>query len=194
MFVSNYNENHTSWACLLARKLAAYAAHVDGADYVRRCHPQMIEFISNVQVAALPQKDGHIMLTVYLAAGNQPGPGAYSPTASATSPRKAAFSMCGRPQTANAESFTPGPGQYKTAPTKTHVGTHPNSSSYTFGLKTLADKEAERKPGPAGRHPVLCSLFVEPVYSRFAQLDRVQLEKDCSCLCVLYRVHQAAAA
>lgn len=47
-------------------------------------------------------------------------------------------------------SSSPGPGQYGSADSKQHVGISPNPPRYTFGLKTLGDKESGRKPGPAG--------------------------------------------
>ncbi|KAL0055226.1 hypothetical protein WJX82_009017 [Trebouxia sp. C0006] len=95
---------------------------------------------------------------------SKPGPGAYSPALTATTSRKAAFSIRARPQVSTHGSFSPGPGQYGTAPSKPHVGLAPNPPCYTFGLKTLRDKEAERKPGPAAYNlelkpsPVAASL------------------------------------
>jgi len=87
---------------------------------------------------------------------SKPGPGAYSPALTATTSRKAAFSIRARPQVSTHGSFSPGPGQYGTAPSKPHVGLAPNPPCYTFGLKTLRDKEAERKPGPAGEPSDIC--------------------------------------
>jgi len=87
---------------------------------------------------------------------SKPGPGAYSPALTATTSRKAAFSIRARPQVSTHGSFSPGPGQYGTAPSKPHVGLAPNPPCYTFGLKTLGDKEAERKPGPAGEPAEFC--------------------------------------
>ena len=80
----------------------------------------------------------------------KPGPGAYSPSTIATSSRKAAYSIQARPYASKQSSSGPGPGQYGTASVKQHVGTASNAPRYTFGLKTLMDKESERKPGPAG--------------------------------------------
>ena len=80
----------------------------------------------------------------------KPGPGAYSPSVAATASRKAAFSIQARPHASKRGSSSPGPGQYGSASGKQHVGTSPNAPCYTFGLKTLGDKESERKPGPAG--------------------------------------------
>lgn len=69
----------------------------------------------------------------------------------ATTSRKAAFSLRAKPHAARQESSTPGPGQYGSHPSKPHVGLAPNAPCYTFGLRTLGDREAEeRKPGPAG--------------------------------------------
>lgn len=81
---------------------------------------------------------------------SKPGPGAYNPSATATVSRKAAYSIQARPHASKQGSFMPGPGQYGSASGKQHVGTAPNPPCYTFGLKTLGNKESERKPGPAG--------------------------------------------
>jgi len=81
---------------------------------------------------------------------SKPGPGAYNPSVTPTTSRKAAFSIRARPQAVSQGSFSPGPGQYGSGPSKPHVGLAPNAPCYTFGLKTLTDKEADRKPGPAG--------------------------------------------
>ncbi|DBA77331.1 TPA: Outer dense fiber protein 3 [Trebouxia sp. C0005] len=95
---------------------------------------------------------------------SKPGPGTYSPALTATTSRKAAFSIRARPQVSTHGSFSPGPGQYGTGPSKPHVGLAPNPPCYTFGLKALGDKEAERKPGPAAYNlelkpsPVAASL------------------------------------
>ena len=81
---------------------------------------------------------------------SKPGPAAYSPSITATASRKAAFSLQARPHASKQGSSSPGPGQYGSASSKQYVGTSPNPPRYTFGLKTLGDKESERKPGPAG--------------------------------------------
>ncbi|KAL3149168.1 hypothetical protein ABBQ32_002001 [Trebouxia sp. C0010 RCD-2024] len=80
---------------------------------------------------------------------SKPGPGAYSPSVAAIASRKAAYSIQGRPHGSQQGTRSPGPGQYGNASGKQHVGTAPNPPCYTFGLKALGDREAERKPGPA---------------------------------------------
>ena len=85
-----------------------------------------------------------------IAVERKPGPGAYSPSGTATSSRKAAFSIRAKLQPGRTASFTPGPGQYGISRGEPLVGSHPNAPCYTFGLKTLGDMEADRKPGPAG--------------------------------------------
>ncbi len=110
---------------------------------------------ANARISSQPSECGiwcHVV-------DSKPGPGAYSPALTATTSRKAAFSIRARPQASSHGSFSPGPGQYGTGPSKPHVGLAPNPPCYTFGLNTLGDKEAERKPGPAGEPSDFCFVF-----------------------------------
>ena len=93
------------------------------------------------------------------AVDSKPGPGAYSPSVAAIASRKAAYSIQGRPHGSQQGTRSPGPGQYGNASGKQHVGTAPNPPCYTFGLKALGDREAERKPGPAGGCPAYLVLL-----------------------------------
>lgn len=121
---------------------------------------------------------------------SKPGPGTYSPALTATTSRKAAFSIRARPQVSTHGSFSPGPGQYGTGPSKPHVGLAPNPPCYTFGLKALGDKEAERKPGPADEPSNFCLL---QSMSALCSFFRSACQVACDLRLFLIRAYQPGA-